>query len=105
MIPVITDDPTDTPFTVEEINNYLDLEDFDRCKETLSFLLRAVCRDRKYWIWSYLSCDNSLNCVVVTKMQAEGKHPLDGLIMGCGIFDTPIANRQELVAELLQKDV
>lgn len=105
MNPIISDDPADSPCTLEDINDYLDLEDYDRCNESLSFLLRAECQDRKYWVWSYLSHDKSVNCVVVTKMQTEGKHPLEGLILGCGTFDTPIANRQELVAELLQKNV
>ena len=105
MNPIITDDPADTPCTVEDIDDYLDLEDFDRRKETLSFLLRADCRDRKYWVWSYLSDDNSVNCIVVTQMRTEGKHPLDGLILDCGKFDTPVANRQGLVAEMLQKNV
>lgn len=94
----------DSPASMQTIEEYLDLEDFDRDRASLRFECRAECSDRTYWIWRYLTSEGSTALLVVSQMHNVERPDVDFSI-GCGEFSKTDLSHEQLVEELLSSNM
>ena len=83
----ISSDWTDCPATIDSIENFLDLEDVERHRESLGFFFRAFGESKKLWVWKYLDSRGEVNYVAV--VQAQPPERLDMYEIGCGPAGAP----------------
>ena len=95
-----SDSSNDCPCSIEEIEEYLDLEDFDRNRDSMAFVTRATLPDRVYWIWEYADAMKEKVFLIVTKLNQE-----DSYILTSGQPTNEINGIQDLAINLFENDV
>ena len=97
---VISNGSDDCPCTMEDIEEYLDLEDFDRDPSTMEFVAKAKLPDRVYWIWEYVDSLKEKVFLIVTKLNQQ-----DSYILTCGQPTREINGIQDLAMNLFENDL
>ncbi len=77
-MPLISFTPDGCPYSLDDIEHYLDCEDYDRDRASMSFYCSAELPDRTYWIWRYKDLKRE-DCLAVVTRMADGSR-----ILSCG---------------------